>query len=57
MKIAILDNKAVLLDIILPTPGLIKANDEELIVEADPIYISVIINKTLFLFNDLYFFL
>ena len=48
-------NRAVLLEII--TPALIKPNVELLIVEADPIIISVIINKTFFLFKFLYFFL
>ena len=55
-KIAILVNRAVLLEIILPAPGLIKPIIEELLVEADPIKISVTINNTFFLFNDLYFF-
>ena len=56
IKIAILVNRAVLLGIIIPAPGLIKSIVEELIVGADPINISVIINNTFFLFNDLYFF-
>ena len=56
MKIAILVNKAVLLEIIMPAPGLIKLIFEELITEADRTNILVIINNS-FLFSDLYFFL
>ena len=37
IKIAILVNRAVLDDIILPAPGIINPNVEELIVEPDPI--------------------
>ena len=51
IKIAILVNKAVLLEIILPAPGLIRPIVEELTVEADPIKISVIISNTFFLYK------
>ena len=50
-------NIAVELDIIIPALGFNIANVLELIVEADPNKISVIINKTFFLFKDLYFFI
>ena len=46
---AILVNRAVLHEIILPAPGLIKLIVEELIVEADPVSISVIINNIFFI--------
>ena len=47
IKIAKLVSKAVLLEIILPAPGLIKPIVEKLIVEATPINISsVVINNT-----------
>ena len=48
MKIAILVNKAVLLEIIMPAPGLIKLIFEELITEADRTNILVIINNSFF---------
>ena len=51
---AILVNRVVLLEIILPELGLIKPTVEELIVEADPIKISVIIKNTFFLVKILY---
>ena len=54
---AILVNRAVLLEIIMPAPGLIEPNVEELIVEADPFYISVVINNIFLLFKLLDFFL
>ena len=57
IKIAILVNKAVLDEIIMPAPGLIRPNVELLISDPDPIKISVIINITFFLFNFFYFFL
>ena len=57
IKIAIDVNKAVLDEIILPAPGLIKPIADELTVEAPPTRISVIINNTFFLFKLLYFFL
>ena len=57
INIAILVNRAVLLEIIIPAPGLIKPIVEELIIEAEPFKISVIINNTFFLFKFLYFFL
>ena len=49
IKIAKLVNKAVLLEIILPAPGLINPNVEVLIADPDPIKISVIINNIFFL--------
>ena len=55
IKIAILVNKAVLLEIIIPRPGMNKPIVGELIVEADPNIISVIFNNTLFSFEDLLF--
>ena len=57
IKIAILVDKAVLLEILMPTPRQIKPIVEELIVVADPISFSVIIINTFFLFKLLYFFL
>ena len=42
-------NKAVLLEILLPVPELIKPIVQELIVEAEPTKISVRINNTSFL--------
>ena len=57
IKVAILVNRAVLDDIIIPAPGLINPNVEVLIADPDPINILVIINNILFLFEDLYFFL
>ena len=53
---AMLINRAVLLEIILTEPGLIKPIVELLIVEADPINISAIINFNFFSFKLLYFF-
>ena len=49
-------NKGVLLEVKKPAPGLIKPIVELLIIEADPIRISVIFNEIFFLFNDLYLF-
>ena len=55
IQLAILVNRAVLLELIIPAPGLIKPIVEELTVEADPINISVIVIKIFF--NALFFFL
>ena len=55
-KIAILVNRAVLIELIVRAPCLIKTIVELLIVEADPTGISVIINKFFCLIIDLYFF-
>ena len=49
-------NRAVLLEITLPAPGLIKAIDELPTAEEAPTRISVIINNIFFFFNNLYFF-
>ena len=57
INIAILVTKAVLLEIIIPAPGLIKPIVDELTVKADPTSISVIINNIFFLFKLLHFFL
>ena len=57
IKIAIFVNKAVLLEIIIPAPGVISPIAEVLIADPDPIKISVIINNIFFLFKLLYFFL
>ena len=57
IKIAILVNRAVLLETIIPTPRLIKLIVDEPTAEAEPIKISVINNNSYFLFNDLYLFL
>ena len=57
IKLAIDFNRAVLLELIIPAPGLIKPIVEELIGEADPNIISVRIIITFFLFSDLYLFL
>ena len=57
IKIAILVNKAVPLEIIVPAPGLIKAIDEQSTADPAPTSISVIINNTFLLFKFLYFFL
>ena len=54
---AIQVNRAVLLEILIPAPGLIKPTVELLTVEADPINLSVIFNKTFFFFRFLFFFL
>ena len=51
IKIAILVNKAVLLEIIIPAAGLINPNVEELIADPDPIRISLIINNVFFYLN------
>ena len=56
-KIAIDVNKVVLDDITKPILGLMVDKAELVIVEADPIKISVRFSNTLFLFKDLYFFL
>ena len=57
IKIAILVNKAVLLDILLPAPGLIKPIVEVPTAEALPTRMSMIIKNTFFLFKVFYFFL
>ena len=57
INIAIDVNKAVLDEILIPTPGLIKPNVELPIADPDPIKISVKINNTFFLFHDFYFLL
>ena len=51
IKIAILVKRAMLDEIIIPAPGLIKPIVDELIVEADPINISEIIKNTFFYLN------
>ena len=51
IKIAILVNRAVLDEIILPAPGLLKPNVDEPTAEALPSINSVIINKNFFLFK------
>ena len=56
IKVAILVSRALLDDIIIPTPGLINPIAEELIVEADPVSISVIINNIFCFFSDFYIF-
>ena len=56
IKIAIPVNKAVLDELIMPAPGLIKPIVEEPIAEADLTSIPVIIKKTFFLFK-IYIFL
>ena len=56
IKIAILVNKAVLDEITIRAPGLIKAIAELPAADLAPTNISVIINNTFFLFIDLYFF-
>ena len=48
---AIIVDKAVLLEIKIPAPGLIKPNVGVLVVEADPTRFSVIINNTFFSFR------
>ena len=50
-------NKAVLNEITIPAPGLIKAIDELLTADSAPTRISVIINNIFSLFKLLYFFL
>ena len=50
IEIAIDVRRAVLLDMIIPTLGLTIDSVLEVIVEADPNKISVIINDTFFLF-------
>ena len=57
IKISILVIKAVLDEIIISTPGLIKLIVELPIADPDPIKISVKFNYIFFLFSDLYFFL
>ena len=49
-------NRAVLLEITMPTLGFIKPIVELPIADPDPTKISKIINNIFFLFNDLYFF-
>ena len=55
IKIAILVNRAVLLEIIIPAPGLIKPIVDEPTAAADPTSISVIINNSFFLCKFFYF--
>ena len=55
IKIAILVNKAVEEVKTIPMLGLINDIVEVLIADPDPTKLSVIINYTFFLFNDLYF--
>ena len=57
IRIAILVNRAVLLEITMPALGFIFASVLELIVDANPIKFLLIINKIFFLFKLLYFFL
>ena len=57
IKIAKLVNRAVLLDIIIPAPGLIKPIVELPTADPAPTSISVMINNSFFLFKNLYFFL
>ena len=57
IEIAILVNKDVLDEIIIPAPGLIKPIVELPNADPDPIKISVIYNNIFFLFKFLYFFL
>ena len=57
IKIAILVNRAVLDEITIPAPGLIKAIDELPTADPGTTSISVMINNNFFLFNDFYFFL
>ena len=51
IKIAILVNEAVLLEIVIPAPGLINPIVEEPTAEALPTSISVIINNTILYLN------
>ena len=57
INIAILVNRAVLLELIISAPGLINPIVDEPTGEADPINISVINNSIFFFCNELYFFL
>ena len=57
IRIAILVNRAVLVEIKILAPGLIKPIVELSIVDPDPIKTSVINNNNFFLFSDFYFFL
>ena len=57
IKVAILVKRAVLLELLIPAPGLIKPIVDGTTAEADPTSTSVIINSLFFLFIDLYFFL
>ena len=57
INIAILVNKAVIDEITIPAPGLIKPIVKLPITEPDPIKKSVTIHKTFFLIQDFYFFL
>ena len=56
IKLAILVSKAILLDIIIPAPGLIKLIVELPTVEALPTRILVIINKIFFSGTYIYFY-
>ena len=53
IKTAMLVNRAVLDEMIIPTPGFIKAIVELPIADPEPIKISVIIDNTFFLFKFL----
>ena len=57
IKIAIEVNKAEQLAMGIPIDGLISEKVLDVIADPDPMRISVIINKTFFLFKDFYFFL
>ena len=57
IKIAILVNKGVLLEIIIPAPRLIKAIDELPTADPAPTIVSVVIINSFFFLNFLYFFL
>ena len=57
INIAINVNKAVLDEIIILVPGLMKPIVELPNADLDPIKVSVIINNTLFLYKFFYFFL
>ena len=56
IELAILVNRAVLGEKIIPAPGLVNPIVEAPTAEALPTSISVIINNTFFLFTFLYFF-
>ena len=57
IKIAILVNRALLDEIIIPAPGLINPIVELAIADPDPMKFSVRIKKIFFLFRLIYFFL
>ena len=52
IKRAILIDRALLLEIIIPAPGLIKPNVDEPTAEADPTSISAIKNSIFFFLNS-----